>query len=107
MGKPTKHSSILKISQTLDSDKDRDKNCSNYPTANYFSYKKCDEEFVHSIVYSKYGFVPFWSTNNLQNVSMQRLVLGTTRPNNYTLCPSMNIFLGHPMLKMSRIVPGR
>ena len=62
---------IIKISQTLDSELDSDKNCKNYPYQNFESYGSCDEDFVYQEV-SKYGVMPFWATNDYENVTKIR-----------------------------------
>ena len=54
---------IIKISQTIDSELDSDKNCKNYPHKSFENYKSCDENFVNLEV-SKYGIMSFWATKD-------------------------------------------
>ena len=62
---------IIKISQTIDSELDSDKNCKNYPYKNFENYGSCDEDFVYQEV-SNYGVMPFWATKDYKNVTKIR-----------------------------------
>ena len=64
---------IIKISQTIDSELDSDKNCKNYPYKNFENYGSCDENFVNQEV-SKYGIMPFWATKDYKNVTKIRYI---------------------------------
>ena len=74
LSNPLRHSSYISISQTKDTELDKDKSCINYPFKKYLSYRDCDDEFVLQKVYEKYGIVPFWATKNYTNVSGSRLI---------------------------------
>ena len=65
---------IIKISQTIDSELDADKNCKNYPYENFENYGNCDDDFVRKVV-SKYGVMPFWATKNFETVTKIRQAL--------------------------------
>ena len=68
------------MSQILDSPFDEDKNCENYPYNNFSSYKACDEDFVYQQYLNKYKIMPFWVTNNTDEVtSLRSLTLNTNR----------------------------
>ena len=71
IGEPIYHSSIHKISQTIDSELDKDKKCRNYPFKTWESYKDCDFEFVHENFLSM-GIMPFWATKDLNTVTNLR-----------------------------------
>ena len=60
------------ISQSKYSDLDLDKNCKNYPYNNFSSYRECDEDFVFKIHMKKYKTMPFWVTDNIEDVTFHR-----------------------------------
>ena len=64
---------MFSISQFKDSDLDPDKNCKNYPFNNFSSYRECDEDFVYKVHLKKYKTMPFWVTDNIQDVTLHRL----------------------------------
>ena len=68
LSQPTYHSSILSISQTIDTEKDEDKNCKNYPYLNFSSYGDCDNFYVQQKI-QNYDIVPFWATTDFDNVT--------------------------------------
>ena len=64
---------ILSITQFIDSEYDRDKNCVNYPHRAFKSYADCDANFVYNQFNSKYKpLMPFWATDNLTEVTSLR-----------------------------------
>ena len=64
---------ILSVSQFIDSEYDRDKNCVNYPHGAFKSYAECDAKFVYNQFSSKYKpLMPFWATNELREVTSLR-----------------------------------
>ena len=64
---------ILSVSQFIDSEYDRDKNCVNYPHGEFKSYAECDAKFVYNQFSSKYKpLMPFWATNDLREVTSLR-----------------------------------
>ena len=64
---------ILSISQFIDSEYDRDKNCVNYPHEAFKSYAECDAKFVNNEFSSKYKpLLPFWATNDMRDVTSLR-----------------------------------
>ena len=65
---------FVSISQTIDTEFNQQKKCSNYPNKMYESYKECDDEFVIEEV-SKIGLMPFWATNNYTMVTKLRYFL--------------------------------
>lgn len=71
LANPTYISSIHTISQTVDTEIYILNDCINYPNENYKTFKDCDYEFVQKEV-SKFGFVPFWATNDLSKVTKIR-----------------------------------
>ena len=64
---------ILSISQFIDSEQDRDKNCVNYPHGSFKSYAECDAKFVYDQFSSKYKpLMPFWVTDDINEVTSLR-----------------------------------
>ena len=64
---------ILSVSQFIDSEYDRDKNCVNFPHGAFKSYAECDAKFVYNQFSSKYKpLMPFWATNELREVTSLR-----------------------------------
>ena len=64
---------ILSMSQFIDSEHDRDKNCVNYPNGPYKSYAECDAKFVYNQFSSKYKpLMPFWATDDMKEVTSLR-----------------------------------
>ena len=64
---------ILSISQFIDSEYDKDKNCVNYPHGAFKSYAECDAKFVYNQFSSKYKpLLPFWATNDMRGVTSLR-----------------------------------
>ena len=59
---------LLRISQTIDSNLDPRIDCQNYPHDGFSTYKECDEDFVYKEV-SKLKIIPFWATNNMEEVT--------------------------------------
>ena len=55
---------IVRFSQTIDSEKDPKKQCSNYPTEEYESYDQCDQSSASNIIYNDLNVVPFWIVGN-------------------------------------------
>ena len=60
------------ISQIIDSEFDKKKNCKNYPNDNYKKFKDCDFDFVHEQV-TKEGLNPFWATKNYSTVTKLKI----------------------------------
>ena len=63
---------MVSLEQFLHSEEDKSKQCKNYPTENFESYKNCDEDFVYKSITKKYNIVPFWATNNLTEVTSRK-----------------------------------
>ena len=64
---------ILSISQFIDSEFDRDKNCVNYPHGSFKSYAECDAKFVYDQFSLKYKpLMPFWVTDDINEVTSLR-----------------------------------
>ena len=62
---------ILELRQDRYVEHDPSKNCKNYPNKEYESYNACDKNFTLTTLAEHYGpeFVPFWATDNLDNVT--------------------------------------
>ena len=57
------------VSQTIDLETDKGKNCIDYPNKNFSSYRECDENFVYNEVVEKYNMMPFWAAKNIHEIS--------------------------------------
>ena len=60
------------VFQKLDSKLDKTKNCTNYPNEIFESYSKCDQKFVHKKMKKEFGLMPFWATDDLNEVTNMR-----------------------------------
>ena len=63
---------MLNVIQTIDSELDMKQNCTNYPNANFKSYKDCDRQFFYDKMKNKFGIIPFWVTDDLNEVTNMR-----------------------------------
>ena len=63
---------MLNVIQTIDSDLDIKRNCTNYPNTNFKSYKDCDRQFFYDKMKNKFGIIPFWVTDDLNEVTNMR-----------------------------------
>ena len=71
LGEPKLIKLIISISQSIFSEQDTLKKCRNYPIEDYKSYKECDEQFVYQDMRNIYKLIPFWATDNMNEVSSQ------------------------------------
>ena len=60
---------MLKMSQIIDSDQDKDKRCQNYPNELFDSYNDCDSKFVYKDCKQRFPFMPFGVANELKEVT--------------------------------------
>ena len=63
---------MISMQQFIDSEDDTSKRCINYPNERFKSYQDCDEEYVYNFIKEKYKMVPFWTTNNMSEVTTNR-----------------------------------
>ena len=59
----------LTISQTINLETDKGKNCKNYPNENFSSYRECDEDYVYNEVVKNYNMMPFWAAKKIDEIS--------------------------------------
>ena len=59
----------LTISQRIDLETDKGKNCKDYPNENFSSYSECDENFVYNEVVEKFNMMPFWAAKNINEIT--------------------------------------
>ena len=57
------------VSQIIDLETDKGKNCMDYPNTNYSSYRECDENFVYNEVEKNYNIMPFWAAKNIDAIT--------------------------------------
>ena len=62
---------ILKITQTKDLAEDESNGCQDYPNEKYQTFSDCDMQFVHEQMLDE-GVMPFWATDNLDEVTGKR-----------------------------------
>ena len=63
---------MVEISQRVYVEEDPSNRCKNYPTAEFLSYKDCDDSFISGIITREVpGLVPIWQNDNLAKVSTQ------------------------------------
>ena len=73
LSKPISDVVILKFSQFIDSELDKDKNCVKYPNQKYTNYAECDENYVYNQFATKYKpILPFWAVRDLTKVTSLR-----------------------------------
>ena len=81
LSNPEYLSHIVTISQTIDSELDKEKLCVNYPNDEYQKFKDCDNKFINQEVL-KVGLMPFWATKNISTATkfrseLKRSVIGS------------------------------
>ena len=59
----------LTISQTIDLETDKGKNCKDYPDKKFSSYRDCDENFVYNKVVKNYNMMPFWAAKKIDEIT--------------------------------------
>ena len=59
----------LTVSQTIDLETDKGKNCKDYPNEKFSSYRECDENFVYNEVVKNYNMMPFWAARNIEEIT--------------------------------------
>ena len=79
---------MVEISQRVYVEEDRSKRCKNYPSAEFLSYKDCDDSFVSGIITKEVpGMVPIWQNDDLTKVSTkvidENFRMGKQDPNFY------------------------
>ena len=59
---------ILKITQSKDVAEDESNGCVDYPNKKFKTFGECDGHFVHEQMIGE-GIMPFWATDNLEEVT--------------------------------------
>merc|ERR1711879_1037310 len=73
---------MLNVIQTIDLELDTKKNCTNYPNENFKSYQDCDRQYFYDIMKNRYGLMPFWVTDDLNEVTNMSVYNGTSHYGN-------------------------
>ena len=71
-----KHVSVvMHIFQEINTEKNPKARCKNYPYKNFWNYSECDKNFVYENILKNTfgGYMPFWATEDLSNVTQMRL----------------------------------
>ena len=100
---PLLYSAIIRISQEINTESDSEAKCRNYPDEEYQSYMDCDTSFVHDELKERQKIVPFWATDNLEevtqtyvepmNLDLYDLFDGTISSPCFTPCLSTKVIL--------------
>ena len=73
LNKPTHIGLVYTIKQFIDSEKDKQKKCRNYPNKEFSSYEMCDEHFIKEKLKNEFdNVVPFWISNDYRNVTLSK-----------------------------------
>ena len=72
LNKPKIIKLICSIKQFIDSQEDQQKKCKNYPNKNFVSFNECDEHFMREKISNEHGVVPFWMSNDFENVTLSK-----------------------------------
>ena len=67
---------ILNFQQNIYSEKEKNKQCKNYPFKNFTSFGDCEKKYLYDKV-NFYKIMPFWATLNLSEVTSHRLIFYT------------------------------
>ena len=96
-------SAIIRISQEINTERDSEAKCRNYPDEEYQSYMDCDTSFVHDELNERQTIIPFWATNDLEevtqtyvepmNLDLYDLFDGTISSPCFTPCLSTKVIL--------------
>ena len=62
----------MKLSQIIDSERDSNKRCKNYPNEQYLSFRSCDETNVYENFKRWIGFMPFYAAKHIEEVTISR-----------------------------------
>ena len=65
---------LLKVSQDINTERNEESKCKNYPYENYLNYNDCDQNYVQNIVKDNLNITPFWATQVFENVTKIRIV---------------------------------
>ena len=63
---------VISISQNIYSEEDTQKQCKIYPNNVFMNLSQCDGDFVYNYVKDNFGIIPFWTTDNLSEITTKR-----------------------------------
>ena len=66
---PMNRKYFISMKQNIHLEMESGINCKNYPFGEFSSYRGCDEDFVYNEMKIKHKLMPFWATNNLDEVT--------------------------------------
>ena len=77
LAEPHVYQAAVRFDQFINSDKEREGTCVNYPTEQFESYRDCDEHFIHEEMknnekINQHQLMPFWATNDYREVTEKR-----------------------------------
>ena len=62
------------MSQHIDTERNKESKCKNYPNENYLNYNDCDQTYVQNIIKDNLNITPFWATQNIEEITKIREV---------------------------------
>ena len=63
---------VISISQNIYTEEDKQKHCKNYPNNEFYNLSQCDGHFIYNYVKNNIGIIPFWTTDNLLEITPKR-----------------------------------
>ena len=72
---PKLYSLLLKLSQVINAENDANNPCVNYPSTQVSSYGECDRLNIRNFIKENYGLIPFWLTDNTEEVTKHRYTM--------------------------------
>ena len=81
---------ILGITQFKYLEREKKQDCQNYPSEKFRTFQDCDEDFIKDKMKS-FGLMPFWATDNMEEVTKQRFPIFSIASMNVLMYPSTYI----------------
>ena len=71
LGQPMDKAYVVELRENVYVEEDASKNCRNYPTPEFASYRDCDDHFMKDFIstFDPPDLVPIWLTDDLRNVT--------------------------------------
>ena len=62
-------SAIIRVTEDISTEEDPESQCKNYPDGKFTKYKDCDDRFLTKEIKEKLDIVPFWATDQFDEVT--------------------------------------
>ena len=71
LGAPVDKAYVVEVRENVYVEEDASKNCRNYPTPEFASYRECDDQFMKDFIstFDPPDLIPIWLTDDLRNVT--------------------------------------